>query len=241
MSTLIRFIWLILVLSVFDKAFGGECPKAKYPPKNGGIRPTPYFVHVWISRYDYGEHSCIGVTRKNNTVVIPEWCITFGNEKGGRIAIYAPKLTGQVTSYSRGCAYERYDQQFDLIYEDDDLRELIATSDGSHIFNLPNAVVLQIPTNMTRFATVCTWIKGNLFDNPVAPAVVSWRRGPNAEFYLVQKAIDESRKEKKSFEYLRKGVEDVAEALISIDPRDNGVVFEGFFKDPPKIPDFKTL
>ncbi|XP_074599607.1 uncharacterized protein LOC141853972 [Brevipalpus obovatus] len=184
-----------------------------------------------ITRFDSGEHSCVGVVSSYNYILVPDWCITINGEKRGRIAIYSPKR--EVISLSRACSKCRYDQQFDLVYEDDDLRELIG---GTRPDVIPNAVFLKIPKSLANLQTSCFWNKGNLFsiEQMVTPVLVSWRRGPNGEFFMVQKVIDESYKQMQSFEDLKTGNEDIAEAVISISAVYRGEYFEGFFHDPPQ-------
>ncbi|XP_074597673.1 uncharacterized protein LOC141852540 [Brevipalpus obovatus] len=237
---------LVLLLFIYVFPFshqtnGHHCIKAKLPLHDGERRPLPFVVHIWVSRADTGEHSCIGIIRQGNRIMVPEWCINVKGEKRGRIAIYAPKMTGKVNSLSRSSAKRRYDEQFDFVYEDDDLKELVVDEDKDQDQDqnpdLPNVVTLKIPEDISHLKHCCLWRIGNLFtDNKkITAAVIAWQRGPNGEYFLVQKVIDESVKAKRSYEAMGKGVEDVAEALLSVS-HDNGDTwtFDGFFKNPPR-------
>lgn len=127
--------------------------------------------------------------------MVPEWCVDVKGEKRGRIAIYAPKMTGKVNFLSRSSAKRRYDEQFDFVYEDDDLGQLVVEDEK---YNLPNVVVLEIPEDISHLKHCCLWKSGTLFtDNKkVTATVFSWQRGPNGEYFLVQKVINESTKAK---------------------------------------------
>ncbi|XP_074600551.1 uncharacterized protein LOC141854676 [Brevipalpus obovatus] len=210
--------WLLLIilglLALYE--VDAECITAKLPLREGEIRPIPFIVHVWVSRFDTGEHSCIGIVKKGNRILVPKWCVNVEDQPRGRIAIYAPKSPGKVTSFTRSCPYQRYDEQFDLVYQDDDLRELIEPSDGSLGTNLPYVVVLKIPKSISHLTVACFWSNGDMFDSPSTTVAVSYRYGPNGEFFLVQKIISDSIKRKETYEALREGIEDVAEALISV-------------------------
>ncbi|XP_074599670.1 uncharacterized protein LOC141854028 [Brevipalpus obovatus] len=230
---------LILVQSAFYGIDGNEdYAVAILPLHDGEAIPVPFTVHVWITRADTGEHSCIGIRKDEGRILVPEWCVTVGGEKRGRIAIYAPKPSGQVTSISRAYPYQRYDERFDLIYNHDDLSQLIAAPDGSPISDKPNVVALKIPKIHHPYIT-CFRIDGDIFtrkSQETTSVAVSWKRGPNGEFFFVQKLIDQSIIQKKSFEGLKEGIEDVAEAVLSVNHDINNFwSFEGFFKDPPKI------
>ncbi|XP_074599503.1 uncharacterized protein LOC141853896 [Brevipalpus obovatus] len=224
-------------LSVLDKATADECPTAEFPLRNGEMRPLPFIVHVWINTVDSGERSCVGVIRKYNRILVPEWCVTIRGERRGRIAIYAPKLLSEVTSLPRPNPNDRYDKLFSLVYADDDLSRLIK----GYQVDLYNSVILKIPKDISHLVPACFWRRGDLFDNHASSVTVSWRRAPNGEFILVQKLIDEALKKKKSFEDLRKGVDDTAEAVLSVTSSLEYWIFDGFFKNPPCVSQPKTM
>lgn len=187
-----------------------------------------------VSRVDTGEHSCVGVVKKGDRILVPKWCVYVGDEPRGRVAIYSQKPTGEVKSFTRSCPYKRYDEQFDLVYQDDDLRELIQPADGSRGTDLPYVVVLKIPKELSRLTVGCFWGHGDVFNNPSTTVVVSYVYGPNGEFFLQQKLVDEVVKRKETYLALKEGVEDVAEVLLSVNHDDNSWIFEGFFDEPPK-------
>ncbi|XP_074599749.1 uncharacterized protein LOC141854092 [Brevipalpus obovatus] len=176
----------------------------------------------------------LGVVVTEDRILVPKWCVAIKNENRGRIAIYAPKPAGRIASFSRSNPSNRYDEMFELVYENDDLTELIVQiAKGTPSARPLNTVALKIPADISHMRKICMWKKGDLFDNRATSVVMSWKRNVNGEFFLTQKIIDEVIKKERSFENIKKGAEDIAEAVFSVYLEDLSWVFDGFFLDPP--------
>ncbi|XP_074596111.1 uncharacterized protein LOC141851277 isoform X2 [Brevipalpus obovatus] len=142
-----------------------QCIEAKLPLRSWEIKPYPFVVHVWNTRFLHPERSCTGIVAEKDTILIPKWCIRSDDgSKRGQIAIYAPKPNKFMTTFSRSNQGSRYDEQFDLIFIADDVKDILYPNE-TFPSNIPNAEVLKLPIDVpSHLKPICFWREGNIYD-----------------------------------------------------------------------------
>lgn len=166
--------------------------------------------------------------------MIPDWCIHADNgEKRGQIVIYAPKSDKEfMTTYFRSKNDNRYDQQFDLIFITDDVRDLINSSEtfGS---NIPNSQVLTLPIELPyHLKPICFWPEGNVYGgNNTQQVFLAWRKDKRGHTYFIQQVAKRSIKEDESIESFRLHYTFGSEVMLSVDlDNHNNMMLVGFLQ-----------